>query len=226
VHLLDNPAWHALTGPQATVAEGTSNARRYQPAFTPFAALPDNVDGDAWEAMRSLVGARGVAVLFRPPLAAPPEWEELFAFPTLQMVDDGVAAAPAERTALLGGADVADMQALVEVTHPGPFSARTVELGPYLGVRDGGTGALVAMAGVRMHAPGYREISAVCTDPGHQGRGLAGALVRDLVGRIRADGDMPILHVLADNTSAIRLYEALGFTVRAQFDVIGWRAPS
>jgi ribosomal protein S18 acetylase RimI-like enzyme len=167
-----------------------------------------------------------VAVLFRPPLPAPGDWEQLFAFPTLQMVDHGVAAAPADGAVALGSADVADMQALVDLTHPGPFAARTVELGPYLGVRDAGTGALVAMAGVRMHAPGHREISAVCTDPGHQGRGLAGKLVRDLVGRIRADGDTPILHVLAANTNAIRLYEALGFTVRATFDVIAWRAPS
>ena len=38
---LDNPVWHALTGPQATVAEGRGAALRYRSDVAPFAGLPD-----------------------------------------------------------------------------------------------------------------------------------------------------------------------------------------
>ena len=65
--------------------------------------------------------------------------------------------------------DIGEMLALVELTRPGPFSVRTVELGGYVGVFDGDR--LVAMAGQRLAPPGFREISAVCTHPDFRGRG-------------------------------------------------------
>ena len=55
-------------------------------------------------------------------------------------------------------------------TQPGPFFAHTIELGRYLGIRD--AGRLVAIAGERMLLDDYTEISAVCTAPSHQGRGV------------------------------------------------------
>ena len=72
-------------------------------------------------------------------------------------------------------ANVAAMLALVELTQPGPFAPRTIELGRYLGVHD--NGQLVAMAGERCRLPGYREVSAVCTHPDARGRGLADRLL-------------------------------------------------
>ena len=211
MHLLDNPAWHALTGPQATVAEGAANARRYIPALAPFAALPDDPSPAAWEELASLLHGE-VAVLFRDDLSAPSGWRELARIPVVQMVAS--TAAPAGDALLLGPDDVPEMLALVEQTHPGPFEPRTVELGTYLGLRDGG--ALVAMAGERMRPPGYTEISAVCTARSHQRRGLAAALVSTLVARITSRGDVPFLHVVVENVGAIRLYEALGFVVRRE----------
>jgi predicted GNAT family acetyltransferase len=104
------------------------------------------------------------------------------------------------------------MTDLVERTRPGPFTARTIELGTYLGVRD--EGRLVAMAGTRMRPAGYTEISAVCTDEGHRGRGLARLLVTRMVEEIEARDETPCLHALDSNAGAIRLYEQLGFTVR------------
>ena len=69
---------------------------------------------------------------------------------------DGAGRARAGRrsptSAPLGPADVGEMLALVELTRPGPFAVRTVELGGYVGVFD--DGALVAMAGERLRAPG------------------------------------------------------------------------
>jgi predicted GNAT family acetyltransferase len=54
-------------------------------------------------------------------------------------------------------------------------------------------------------------VTAVSTDPAFRGRGLATALVRAMNRVIRARGERPMLHAAADNTNALRLYEALGF---------------
>ncbi len=53
----------------------------------------------------------------------------------------------------LGQADVQEMLDLARRTKPGPFLPRTVEMGTYLGIRRGGP--LVAMAGERLHPPGW-----------------------------------------------------------------------
>jgi ribosomal protein S18 acetylase RimI-like enzyme len=224
VHVLDNPVWHALTGPQQNVADLRSGAARYDAEVAAFAAVPDVPTGSTWDDLRDLVGPGGAAVLFVKPPNVPDGWHELFRIPTAQMVATSVEAATAADAALLGADDVDDMLALVGRTHPGPFEARTIELGDYLGVRDE-SGGLIAMAGMRMHLPGYTEISAVCTDEGARGRGFASALVRDLVGRILDRGETPVLHVMTTNVSAIRVYDQLGFTLRREQDVIGLRPP-
>jgi ribosomal protein S18 acetylase RimI-like enzyme len=222
---LANPVWHALEGPQHTVAERTGLAARYRPDIAPFAALPDVAESASWDALADLVGRRGVALLFRPDVDAPTGWKELFSGRGIQMVapatGDGQSALPTfER---LTPADVPAMLDLVARTQPGPFAARTIELGTYLGARDGDQ--LVAMAGERMRVPGHTEISAVCTDPAYQRRGLARDLVRTLARDIRARGERPFLHAAADNTNAIRLYETLGFELTRSLTVVGLRAP-
>src|SRR5439155_9102143 len=97
-------------------------------------------------------------------------------------------------------------------TEPGPFLARTVELGDYLGIRH--DRKLVAMAGERFRVDGWTEISAVCTHPQYRGRGLASQLIGALAAGIERRSERVFLHVLSNNTGAIRLYEELGFRVR------------
>ena len=46
------------------------------------------------------------------------------------------------------------------------------------------------MAGERLALPGYREVSAVCTDPAHLGHGYAQQLTREVTAAILADGDI------------------------------------
>ncbi|MBP2038972.1 putative GNAT family acetyltransferase [Streptomyces avidinii] len=121
----------------------------------------------------------------------------------------------------LGRADVPEMLELVGLTRPGPFLDRTVELGTYLGIRH--EGRLVAMAGERMRPAGWSEISAVCTHPDHLGRGLAGRLVRAVAAAARERGDSPFLHAAASTTGAIRLYGAMGFTLRRSPVFLGLR---
>jgi GNAT superfamily N-acetyltransferase len=233
MHVLDNPVWHAQHGPQETVAEVHGEASRYQPEVGVFCALPDRVDAAAWDALRALVGPGGVAVLMRSDLAVPAGWEPQFRSPCRQMWLTGAIAAPAhastenapDEVAPLTPADVPEMLDLVGRTRPGPFATRTIELGNYLGVRSKRKD-LVAMAGERFRPPGYTEISAVCTDDAHRGRGLASILVRALVRGIQEQGNTPILHLTVENETAHRLYDELGFTTRRLIEVVGVRAPS
>jgi ribosomal protein S18 acetylase RimI-like enzyme len=231
MHVLDNPVWHALTGPQSTVAEGTGLARRYREDVSVFAAIPDDAQADAWDELRVLIGPGRPALLVRRSHGAPPGWERATTMPAVQMTlrrrlgpepattgDHGVGMRE------LGRADVPAIIDLVERTEPGPFRTDTIELGTYLGVHD--AEELVALAGERMRLPGYAEVSAVCTDPRHRGRGYAERLTRAVARRMQARGETPILHVLADNHAAIRLYERLGFTLRTRFEAVAWVAPA
>jgi GNAT superfamily N-acetyltransferase len=97
--------------------------------------------------------------------------------PGVQFDGTGVAVAPDPGAVVLGPDDVPEMLDLVKRTRPGPFRQATIAMGTYLGFRAA-SGALVAMAGERMRPLGWTEISAVCTDPAHRGRGLATRLVR------------------------------------------------
>jgi GNAT superfamily N-acetyltransferase len=223
MHPLDNTAWHALTGPHAPFAEGDGLARRYDHEVSVFAALPDVPTREAWEALRELVGPGNLAVLFRDSVRTPAGWRELFRLPTLQMTSPRATGRRDERIRPLTDADVDEMCALVERCRPGPFCRRTIEFGNYLGIRE--RGALIAMAGQRLRVDGHTEISAVATEEGARGRGLAEALVRALVSDISARDEGPFLHVAADNTGAIRLYEKLGFTTRRHVEAVGLLAP-
>ena len=102
--------------------------------------------------------------------------------------------------------------ALATMMKPGPFGTRTHELGTYIGVRR--EGQLAALAGERMHVPGFTEISAVCTHPEHTGHGHAARLMSEVMRGIRERGEIPMLHVRGDNERAITLYERLGFETR------------
>jgi len=221
--LLDNPARAALTGPHAHFAERRGRILRYPVDVSPWLALPDEPDADDWADVAALAGPGAEIALFGCRGRVPDDWEVTFDIDGVQMVDDGLAATPDPEAILLGPADVPEMLDLVERTRPGPFLPRTVELGTYLGIRRGG--ALVAMAGERLHPPGWTEISAVCTDPAVRGQGLATRLILAVAHGIRERGETPFLHTGAGNTTAIRLYESLGFRLRRTTAFLAARAP-
>ncbi|GAA3300275.1 GNAT family N-acetyltransferase [Dactylosporangium vinaceum] len=222
--ILDNPAWHSLNGPHARFAEAHGSARRYRPDVSVFVGLPDLRDDGVWSDLAALVGP-GVEVPVTGAAVAPPaDWEPVSQGTGVQMVDDGVDARPDAEAAVLTADDAEEMRDLVDRTKPGPWRARTFELGTYLGLRR--DGRLVAMAGERLHPPGWTEISAVCTDPAHRGQGLAARLVRAVAYNIRSRGDQVLLHAAASNTDAIRLYRALGFRVRRETTFATYRTPA
>jgi GNAT superfamily N-acetyltransferase len=205
--VLDNPVWASLTGPHRRFAVRHGRAARYLPDVAPFLAIHDE---SAWPDVATLADPGAVVAVAG--TAPPAGWELVEEIPGVQLVDAGVTAAPAVEAVRLTAADVPEMLELVERTRPGPFRPRTIELGTYLGIRR--DDKLVAMAGERLHPPGWTEISAVCTDPEFRGQGLASVLVRALVAGIRARGEQALLHAAADNTNAIRLYESMGFQRR------------
>ncbi|MCD2186724.1 GNAT family N-acetyltransferase [Actinomycetospora soli] len=220
---LDDPLRAALDGPQAHLAVRHGDAVRYHPDVAPFLAPPRSPQ--EWRDAAAL----GDVMVIRTagPLDVPDGWTLERDIPGVQMVLDDAVPTPTAadpQLALLGEADVDAMLALVGRTRPGPFARRTRELGVYLGIRDDMLG-LVAMAGERMHVPGACEISAVCTDPAVRGQGLATRLVLAVAAGVRARDETPYLHAAAENTTAIRLYEQLGFRLRARPSFVAVRAP-
>ncbi|MGW2047050.1 GNAT family N-acetyltransferase [Streptomyces sp. NPDC001858] len=222
-HVLDNPARAALTGPHAHFAERRGRVLRYPVDVSPWLALPDEPDADDWADLAALAGPGEQVALAGFEGEIPDGWEVTFRMAGVQFVDDGLAAAPDPEAIRLGPADVPEILDLIARTQPGPFEARTIELGAYLGIRR--DGALVAMAGERLHPPGWTEISAVCTDPAFRGEGLATRLVLAVAHGIRERGETPFLHTSAGNVNAIRLYEALGFRLRRGTTFLAARVP-
>ena len=222
--VLDNPVWASLTGAHAEFAGVNGRAARYPADVAPFMSVDDMHDPRAWLDFGELVGpGAGVMVAAPRGVPVPSTWEQVFDLAGVQMVDTSLRAEPDPDAVELGAADVPEMLDLVARAQPGPFLQRTVELGRYIGIRH--EGRLIAMAGERLHPPGWTEISAVCTDAGHRGQGLASRLIRDVAAGIRARGETPFLRTAAVNTGAIRLYESLGFSLRSETFFQRWLTP-
>ena len=217
---LDNPIWSCLTSRHAHFSNGGPLARRYLSTISPIGAIPGTGPADvaALEAVFEVGEDVAMFASSVPKLSA--NWETLYASRLAQMIraDRSPLAEGDADVSTLGPADVADMLALVELTKPGPFRTRTVELGTYIGIREGGR--LVAMAGERMWVGCFREVSAVCTHPDAQGRGYARALIGRVVNRMLRAGETPFLHVDCINVRAIEMYRALGFTLRAEYPLL------
>jgi ribosomal protein S18 acetylase RimI-like enzyme len=214
--LLDNPVWSCLTSRYAHLALGDACALRFHPDYSPLSAVregrPENV-----AALLALVDAGDeLSITVVEVGDVPAHWEILGRLRLVQMIRRERAPLPMSRddVAVLGVDDVDDMLALVELTHPGPFRRRTVELGKFVGIRR--DGRLLAMAGERMWIGDHREVSAVCTHPDAQGRGLARTLMAHVINRMLAANQTPFLHVLSSNERAIATYEGLGFARRTE----------
>lgn len=217
-HTLDNVVWSALSGPHAAFAKGDGVVKRYPPDVAPFCAVrrldPASLDILAASLRQGESAALVTAAQLDPfgglvPVMRATVHQMVLTEPA------ALAGVPDAPMAALATDDVPEMLELVSSTNPGPFGRRTIELGQYLGIRL--DGKLVGMAGERLKVPGFSEISAVCVAPQCRGRGIAAALIGRLAASMLARGDTPFLHVVRENTSAIALYERLGFSLRQPF---------
>jgi predicted GNAT family acetyltransferase len=213
---LDNPVWHALNSYHAHVAIRGEGIVRYPPDILFAAAISGN-SGVGFANLRQLVETNEIVGV----LGSLPEdlagWEIVHADHARQLIHEDLKSAKQVDTVVLTAEDVPEMLDLVNLAQPGPFSPRAIELGEFLGVRQ--DGHLVAMAGKRLHLPGFCEVSTVCTHPDYRGRGYAGALTTMVTETILARQETPFLHVASGNDRALRLYLKLGFRLRAEIQV-------
>jgi len=213
---LDNPVWSCLTSRYAHLALGDARALRFQSDYSPLSAVRDARPENVAALLATVVAAEELSITAVEVGAVPAHWEIVGRLRLVQMIrrEREPLPKPRDDVAALGSDDVDDMLALVELTHPGPFRRRTVELGNFVGIRH--DGRLLAMAGERMWIGDHREVSAVCTHPDAQGKGLARTLMAHVVNRMLATGQTPFLHVLSTNERAIATYEGLGFVRRTE----------
>ncbi len=219
---LDNPIWSSLTTRHARFAIGDRDAVRFPAEVTLLAGVraPDAACFDALT--RTLAPGASAGVFLDETPMLPPSVQCMDTASIVQMVQTESPSTPASSSIVewfeLDETDASEMVALAERTRPGPFGPRTREMGTFLGVRV--NGSLVAMAGQRLWLEGHREISGVCTDAEHLGRGYAAMLMHEIARRIRAAGEVPFLHVRAENARAIAVYERLGFRERRRFQYV------
>lgn len=219
-HPLDRPVWAALTSRQAHWAVGGPDAMRFPADVSPFAASRDDSPESLAKLAALVPEGGGIALARRGGGPIPPGLVIANEAEIVQMhAANPVRPDVSDEVIALGDADAPEMLELATLTRPGPFEANTHRLGRFVGIRR--DGRLAAMAGERLHADGFREVSGVCTHPDFRGQGLAGLLSRIVADRILRDGETPFLHAYVTNDAAIRLYEQLGFR-RQRIIVVQW----
>ncbi|MEO8413980.1 MAG: GNAT family N-acetyltransferase [Ginsengibacter sp.] len=218
-HVLDNPIWNALISKNSNLSLGDENIKYFPGDIAPFAGLKD-VNQDYLKLLFNMLpGKRIVVLITAVNVEIPSSWKIINRNVILQMVAENPDAPNAieEKIVPLEKEHVPQMLALTKLANPGPFSDRTIEFGNYSGIFK--SGHLVAMAGQRFHLDRYAEISAVCTHPDYMGNGYGSKLILQQAQRMMQQGDIPFLHVRANNAGAIKLYKALGFITRQEMNL-------
>lgn len=216
-HLLDNMIWNALVTGNKDIAVSSGAAGCYRPDIAPFAAVEELNNDNLGQLHALLPAERKVALSwFDRPALNPEQWQVLHEMDCSQMVYEypvkNFETKESRLVVPLTREHVPQMLELTAMTKPGPFLENTILFGNYFGVLV--DGQLAAMAGQRMHPVPYMEVSAVCTHPAFRGKGYARACMLQVMKLITENGFTPFLHVLTSNTTAIQLYESIGYRIR------------
>jgi predicted GNAT family acetyltransferase len=213
---LDNPVWHALNSYHDHLAIRGERAVRYPPDIFSAAATLENSSLE-FTNLRGLVETNEIVGVLGALPEDLPGWEVIFIDQARQFIHENLKPAKRVDAVVLTAEDVPEILDLVNLAQPGPFSPRAIELGQYLGLRQ--DGHLVAMAGQRVHLPGFCEVSTVCTHPDYRGHGYGGALTTMVAESILERQETPFLHVAPANDRALRLYLKLGFRIRREIQL-------
>ena len=216
-HPLDNPFWSSLATRHRDIALRSGDIARYPAAYAPFLGLA-HAGVDIRDAAPLVAPGESVYLLGVAPARVPVGW-------TLEAFDDLAQMSCASPLDVPDGPDVlplsdahrADVLALTALVYPHYFRERTMELGRYFGVYlpdADGHAQLAAMIGERLGTDMHTEMSAICTHPDFNGRGLARRLTALLTNDTLAQGRLPFLHVSHANTRAKQLYERIGYRLR------------
>ena len=224
-HILDNMIWNAITTGNNNLADVNEVVGCYHPDIAPFAGLKE-LSNKIFDKLHKFIPAgRSVAIShYDSDQLDKNKWKLLQHMDCCQMVYEkpvnDFTTATSSLIQPLGFEHVSQMLELTALTKPGPFLEKTILFGNYFGIFI--DGRLAAMAGQRMHPVPYMEVSAVCTHPDYRGKGFAKALMLHVMKIILDNSFTPFLHVLTSNTSAIQLYESIGFRIRQKLfiDVI------
>ncbi len=215
-HVLDNPAWNALISGNHSLSFGDDQVKFFDIAVSPFAAFRENINDNFYTLYDLIPQSRPVLFVAPMEIEIPSVWKVRRVIHGLQMVCDPARVEDESRNELVSLTEehVPQMMELTRLTNPGPFDSRTIEFGHYRGIFQ--DDQLVAMAGQRLHAFNYAEVSAVCTRPGYTGKGYARQLILNQVSRVATSAEIPYLHSRADNGRAINVYKSLGFEIRKE----------
>lgn len=209
----DNIIWDSLSGSQRPISVGNDRIRRYAPGFPLIMAFAD-LDEPPFEDIAPHCPAGEKLYCCGWDGEMPAGWKlELDAAVAVMAWRGGpVAADP--RPVRLTADHVPGMRELFDTCKPGPFATRLMDIGEWYGLLE--DGRLVAMAGERMHAGQWREISGVCTLPEYQGKGYAKLLTERVIASQQTRGLETFLHVFPGNTRAVELYERMGFVTERE----------
>jgi len=148
--LLANPIWHSLLTRHSDLALGNHFAKRCPEAIGPLSGMPEQ-STECWEALKAILPSGDQCVLFLEEPADPGRGPKLVTqFPIEQMLCESPRTLSSTDVEIeeLGEDDVHEMMSLASLTEPGPFRCRTIQLGGYVGIREGG---LLAANGVPTH---------------------------------------------------------------------------
>lgn len=215
-HILDNPAWNALSETHLEFAIDYDGVKFYNPEYCPFGGfvkLENTADAiKQYSALTEnffIVGEKPVL---------PDSLKINKELICLQMVIAQKIDLPIDLEIVkLTAANNEALCELVNLVQPGYFKNKTFLLGDYFGIFK--EGQLVAITGERMKMNNFTEVSAIITHPDHTGKGYAKQLITHVVNAIFDQHKIPFLHVTESNTGAIYLYEKLGFVTRRKMSL-------
>ncbi len=224
-HILDNMIWNAITTGNSSIGMVKGEVGCYNDDIAPFVGVKELNEANLDKLYDFIPAGRRVAISYFDTIALDEnKWETVQHLECCQMVyEEPVTTFTTNASSLivpLTDEHVTQMLELTTLTKPGPFFSKTILFGNYFGIFV--DGRLAAMTGQRMHPVPYMEVSAVCTHPDLRGHGYAKALMLQVMKIILDNSFTPFLHVLTSNTTAIQLYESIGFRTRTKIfiDVI------